>query len=809
MTLFLPRGCYILSCHLLTNSFTRPFMYYLHIVVLLHIIAGRFIESVDMNTATRLFRRRTGAVEPAVLENWILKNEEEAVKQRLLQPPNTHMVVAQSRQRRVEESNVRDQQEDAIQRVFDISMQKVLQLRQAEAEAVAVQQQQQQLESELEERRKDEETAAAAAMQAAKQQQEEALSRSLARAKAHEEVASIASIATARVLGPLGLAQANDPSPHSRPDPRGLPREMKEETEREVGERSATQAQLLQHQHQLLEPVTAVAQQGVTSSSTIIATTAAASDQEQETADYPNETKVLGRSGGSSPVAARKGGSEPSASSPSGSSQWIAMQYSRRTVPWWARSAHPNPDPDHPAAASTSSAPLSDPLPPPTANTAEALASAMGGISLLSSFSAAGGTVTTSLFPVRPDNIFLLSRSVRVFVSSTASDSKLERNVLQQKILPDLRALVRHYGLTVDLVDMRWGHPNNTSAPADGTLLPLSYSLDDQSAWTTHSRELTRCFRESTGLFFLSLQFDKYGEVTLPKTIGKANFEARLREYSSMVSFVRGGLDPEGEREARKLCQAAADWYKLDITTGPLPVYVLKNPAPMSPEVLAAIQQATASASAKDKVQGLDLEAESEEARYYRDVVPQLHEVLRDVVLDDATAGAIDDDAETVSSSLAVVAAGGHVGCCLVCRSVVEHEIKTALAMAEAKNAVTLARATEATGGTGDRGGRHTLSTSLQQLPDTTDAGHNPGIIAGKQSPGRGVGSKKKLTVTTTSSSKSAADHLTSFPATSSPSSPSSSSSLNQIQWLHRKFDNVFRRDREEKQDLFDGECMY
>ena len=215
----------------------------------------------------------------------------------------------------------------------------------------------------------------------------------------------------------------------------------------------------------------------------------------------------------------------------------------------------------------------------------------MGGISLQSNFDSSGSSATrgtaTTLSHIVPINAFPSSRSVRVFVSSNASDSKLERNILQQKILPDLRALVRHYGFTVDLVDMRWGHPNNIGDPADGALLPLSYSLDDQSAWNTHSRELRRCFRESAGLIFLSLQFDKYGEVTLPKTISKVNFEARLREYSSMVSFVHGGLDPEGEREARKLCQAATDWYKLDITAGPLPLYTLKAPAPISPDVLA------------------------------------------------------------------------------------------------------------------------------------------------------------------------------------------------------------------------------
>ena len=224
--------------------------------------------------------------------------------------------------------------------------------------------------------------------------------------------------------------------------------------------------------------------------------------------------------------------------------------------------------------------------------------------------------------------------------------------------------------------------------------------------------------------------------------------------------------------------------------------------------ILAVIQQASTSASAKDKFHGIGLEAESEEARYHRDVVPQLHEVLRDVVIDDAAAVATDDNVDSLlPSSVADGGEGGHGGCCLVGRSVVEHEIKTAVAMAMAVNAMALARSTEAAGvGAGDKGGHHVSSTSRLQPPDTVTAGPSPDILAG----GPFMGSKKKaaITATSTSSSSSAADQWTSLSSSSSSSSSSALLLSRQIQWMHRKFDNVFRKDRDEQRDLFDGACV-
>ena len=49
------------------------------------------------------------------------------------------------------------------------------------------------------------------------------------------------------------------------------------------------------------------------------------------------------------------------------------------------------------------------------------------------------------------------SNKLVVFVSSTFTDTDRERNVLQEKIFPDLRQKGRAEGVEVVLVDMRWG----------------------------------------------------------------------------------------------------------------------------------------------------------------------------------------------------------------------------------------------------------------------------------------------------------------------------------------------------------------
>jgi hypothetical protein len=55
------------------------------------------------------------------------------------------------------------------------------------------------------------------------------------------------------------------------------------------------------------------------------------------------------------------------------------------------------------------------------------------------------------------------SRTFRVFVSSTFSDLKEERNALQEKVFPRLRDLASAHGCRFQAIDLRWKDARNLS----------------------------------------------------------------------------------------------------------------------------------------------------------------------------------------------------------------------------------------------------------------------------------------------------------------------------------------------------------
>ena len=48
-------------------------------------------------------------------------------------------------------------------------------------------------------------------------------------------------------------------------------------------------------------------------------------------------------------------------------------------------------------------------------------------------------------------------RTIRLFVSSTFADLKAERDALQNKVYPRLRALCEGHNLRFQAIDLRWG----------------------------------------------------------------------------------------------------------------------------------------------------------------------------------------------------------------------------------------------------------------------------------------------------------------------------------------------------------------
>ena len=82
------------------------------------------------------------------------------------------------------------------------------------------------------------------------------------------------------------------------------------------------------------------------------------------------------------------------------------------------------------------------------------------------------------------------------FVSSTFTDTHSERNEIMGVIVPKLRELARLHSIDVMAVDLRYGIPD------EATLM--------HTTWNDCSRELERCRTESGGIFFISLQSEKY-----------------------------------------------------------------------------------------------------------------------------------------------------------------------------------------------------------------------------------------------------------------------------------------------------------
>ena len=138
-----------------------------------------------------------------------------------------------------------------------------------------------------------------------------------------------------------------------------------------------------------------------------------------------------------------------------------------------------------------------------------------------------------------------LSFKLIVFLSSTFTDTQRERNFLINELHPILSQLGRLYNIEVIFVDMRWGLVDENTI--------------DHLTWISCSAELERCREESSGLFFLSLQCEKFGYCPLPKYLSKEHFESRISEAS------------DSDREL------ACEWYHLDTNAVPDGRYVLKN----------------------------------------------------------------------------------------------------------------------------------------------------------------------------------------------------------------------------------------
>jgi hypothetical protein len=141
-------------------------------------------------------------------------------------------------------------------------------------------------------------------------------------------------------------------------------------------------------------------------------------------------------------------------------------------------------------------------------------------------------------------------RVIRTFLSSTFTDTEIERNLLLQLVMPFVHHCARNRSFEVILSEMRFGIRDESSNQHETARICME--------------ELQRCESDSAGLFYIFIATDKYGWRPFPSRIPKDEFEALVSHMSAS--------EGASAHECFKL-----DLNSMDETCTPAPEYVLQN----------------------------------------------------------------------------------------------------------------------------------------------------------------------------------------------------------------------------------------
>jgi hypothetical protein len=122
-----------------------------------------------------------------------------------------------------------------------------------------------------------------------------------------------------------------------------------------------------------------------------------------------------------------------------------------------------------------------------------------------------------------------VSRTIRLFVSSTFIALKAERNAPQEKVFPRLRQLCLSKGLRFQAIDLRWGISEEVGR--------------DNRTMRICLRELNRCQQDRSKPNSRILLGDRYGWRPLPETIPADLFErleAQIRFTDARLADLLG-----------------------------------------------------------------------------------------------------------------------------------------------------------------------------------------------------------------------------------------------------------------------------
>ncbi|KAK6174034.1 hypothetical protein SNE40_017384 [Patella caerulea] len=111
------------------------------------------------------------------------------------------------------------------------------------------------------------------------------------------------------------------------------------------------------------------------------------------------------------------------------------------------------------------------------------------------------------------------AKIVRIFTSSTFTDTQHERNYLMENTYPRLKEFCQNLGYEFQIVDMRWGVREE--------------AMDDHMTTELCLKEVDLCNKLSTGPSFVTFLSHKYGYRDFPREIEAGEFELLLSKIES------------------------------------------------------------------------------------------------------------------------------------------------------------------------------------------------------------------------------------------------------------------------------------
>eukprot|EP00050_Salpingoeca_kvevrii_P006534 m.290010 g.290010 ORF g.290010 m.290010 type:complete len:1604 (-) comp12228_c0_seq1:130-4941(-) len=164
---------------------------------------------------------------------------------------------------------------------------------------------------------------------------------------------------------------------------------------------------------------------------------------------------------------------------------------------------------------------------------------------------------------------------VRLFTSSTFTDTKDERDLLMDDVYPYLKRLCAELDMQFQVVDMRWGVREQT--------------MDDHGTSKLCLSEVDRCLQESAGPCFVTMLGDKYGFRPFPA-------EVDANEFDTLIAKLRATVGAEGAPHSADDIDLLLQWFRRDDNAVPAR-YVLSPISTHLPDFLSSDKESQRAAS--------------------------------------------------------------------------------------------------------------------------------------------------------------------------------------------------------------------